>query len=92
MMKLKQSYKYFTPVLLGVFMFASNFLNTNIFKFGDNNFAVWFVLSLLCFACGWYINRTLGWHSWWKSCFCDNSCCHFNKYCCNHILQGIFRK
>jgi hypothetical protein len=32
-----------------------------LFNFGDRNFAVWFVLSILCFACGWYINRTLGW-------------------------------
>ncbi|MCW8803274.1 MAG: DivIVA domain-containing protein, partial [Ignavibacteriaceae bacterium] len=28
---------------------------------GDRNFAVWFVLSILSFACGWYINRSLGW-------------------------------
>ncbi|HSR18352.1 MAG TPA: hypothetical protein VLM39_09720, partial [Ignavibacteriaceae bacterium] len=25
------------------------------------NFTVWFVLSVICFACGWYINKTLGW-------------------------------
>lgn len=54
--------KYLTPVLLGVLMFASNFLNTSLFNFGNNNFAVWFVLSVLCFACGWYIDKTLGWH------------------------------
>jgi hypothetical protein len=42
-------------------MFASNFLNTDLFQFGEQNFAVWFVLSVLCFACGWYINRSLGW-------------------------------
>ncbi|MGA8264791.1 MAG: hypothetical protein WB779_10150 [Ignavibacteriaceae bacterium] len=60
-MELKQSYKLFTPVLLGVLMFSSNFLNTNIFRSGDNNFSVWFVLSLLCFACGWFIDRTLNW-------------------------------
>ena len=60
-MELKKSYKFFTPVLLGVLMFSSNFLNTNIFKFGDNNFSVWFILSLLCFACGWFIDRTLNW-------------------------------
>ncbi len=52
---------YLTPGLLGVLMFASNFLNTSLFRFGDNNFAVWFVLSVLCFACGWFINKTLGW-------------------------------
>ena len=60
-MELKQAYKLFTPVLLGVLMFSSNFLNTNIFKIGDNNFSVWFIVSLLCFACGWFIDRTLNW-------------------------------
>ena len=55
-------FNYLTPVLLGVLMFSSNFLNTSLFNFGNNNFAVWFVLSVLCFACGWFINKTLGWH------------------------------
>lgn len=58
----KQVFNYLTPVLLGVLMFSSNFLNTNLFDFGNNNFAVWFVISVLCFACGWYIDKTLGWH------------------------------
>ncbi|OGU63809.1 MAG: hypothetical protein A2W30_07550 [Ignavibacteria bacterium RBG_16_36_9] len=53
--------KYSVPVLLGLLIFASDFLNPSLFNFGDRNFAVWFVLSLLCFACGWYINRSLGW-------------------------------
>lgn len=53
--------KYSVPVLLGLLIFASDFLNTSLFNFGDRNFAVWFVLSILCFACGWYINRSLGW-------------------------------
>lgn len=52
---------YSIPLLLGLLIFTSNFLNTSLFNFGDRNFAVWFVLSILCFACGWYINRTLGW-------------------------------
>jgi vacuolar-type H+-ATPase subunit H len=60
-MEKKSLHYYLTPGLLGVLMFASNFLNTNLFKFGDNSFAVWFVLSVLCFACGWFINKTLGW-------------------------------
>ncbi len=55
-------FNYLVPFLLGVLMFASNFLNTSLFKFGENGFAVWFVLSFLCFACGWYINKTLGYH------------------------------
>jgi len=52
---------YSIPSLLGMLVFASNFLNTDLFNFGEKNFAVWFVLSVLCFACGWYINKTLGW-------------------------------
>lgn len=61
-MEKKPLYSFLTPILLGVLMFASNFLNTNLFKFGENNFSVWFVLSLLCFACGWFINKSLNWH------------------------------
>ncbi len=52
---------YSVPFLLGLLIFTSNFLNTSLFNFGDRNFAVWFVLSILSFACGWYINRSLGW-------------------------------
>jgi len=52
---------YSVPFLLGLIIFASNFLNTSLFNFGDRNFAVWFVLSILSFACGWYINRSLKW-------------------------------
>lgn len=60
-MENKSIYHYLTPTLLMILIFSSSFINTNIFKFGDNNFAVWFVLSFLCFACGWFINKTLGW-------------------------------
>ncbi len=54
--------KYVVPALLAVLMFSSNFLNKKLFGFDDQNFAVWFVLSVLCFICGWYINQSLGWH------------------------------
>lgn len=54
-------YYYAAPLLLGVFMFGSNFLNTKLFSFGDLNFAVWFVLSVFSFACGWLIDKTLNW-------------------------------
>lgn len=63
--------KYVMPALLIILMFSSNFLNTNLFTFGENNFAVWFVLSVLCFACGWYINKTLGWHLGGKVVFAE---------------------
>jgi hypothetical protein len=52
---------FVAPALLAVIMFASNFLNTEIFDYGNNNFAVWFVISFLSFGCGWYINKSLGW-------------------------------
>jgi len=52
---------YATPGLLGLLIFASDFLNTSLFGFSEKNFAVWFVLSLLCFASGWYIDKSLGW-------------------------------
>ncbi len=68
-MEVRKLHHYLVPVLLGVLMFASNFLNTNLFRFGENSFAVWFVLSLLCFACGWFINKTLGWHFGGKAVF-----------------------
>lgn len=63
-MKIKKDLlvKYLVPALLAVLMFASNFLNKKLFGFDDQNFAVWFVLSVLCFATGWYINQSLGWH------------------------------
>lgn len=60
-MKKGRLFNYFVALLLGLLMFVSNFLNTELFIFGDNNFAVWFVISILCFACGWYIDKTLGW-------------------------------
>jgi len=60
---------YSVPTLLGLLIFSSNFLNTDLFNFGEQNFAVWFVLSVFCFASGWYINRTLGWHHGGKVIF-----------------------
>ena len=57
----KKYYNYVFPLFLGALMFVSNFMNTELFNFGDNNFAVWFVLSVLCFAVGWYINKSIGW-------------------------------
>jgi hypothetical protein len=48
-------------VLIALIVFASNFLGTDIFNFGNNNFAVWFVLSVLCFASGWFLSRQAGW-------------------------------
>jgi len=52
----------FAPALIAVLIFISNFLDTAIFKFGENNFAVWFVISVFCFALGWYMNKSYDWH------------------------------
>ncbi|HEX7357310.1 MAG TPA: hypothetical protein VF270_06360 [Ignavibacteriaceae bacterium] len=60
---------YGAAVLIAAFLFFSNFLNTNLFDFGQLNFAVWFVLSILSFSCGWFINRVLGWHHGGKILF-----------------------
>jgi hypothetical protein len=68
-MEKRPVHQYVVPVLIGILMFASNFINTNIFIFGENNFAVWFVISLLCFACGYYLNKNFGWHAGGKLVF-----------------------
>ncbi len=58
----KKKYYYLTPALLVVIIFSSNFLSTELFKAEYSNFSVWFVLSLFSFACGWLINKTLGYN------------------------------
>ncbi len=53
--------KYATAVLLGLLMFSSNFLSPKLFTGEILNFAVWFILSIFAFSCGWIIDKTLGW-------------------------------
>ena len=65
----RKLYNYIFPLLLGILMFASNFLNTSLFSFGNHDFTVWFVLSVLCFALGWYINKSVGWRTGGKVVF-----------------------
>jgi hypothetical protein len=65
----KKKIYYATPALLAVIIFASNFLSTDLFKAGYQNFSVWFVLSLFSFACGWLINKTLGYNHGGKIVF-----------------------
>lgn len=60
---------YFAALMIAVFIYTSNFLNTDLFNFGDFNFVVWFVLSIFCFASGWFINRQIGWHKGGKVLF-----------------------
>ncbi len=68
MIERKKTY-YLTPGLLAVIIFASNFLSTDIFKAGYQNFSVWFVLSIFAFACGWLINKTLAYNHGGKIVF-----------------------
>lgn len=56
----RKSIYYATAGLLAIIIFASNFLSTDIFTAGYQNFSVWFVLSVFSFACGWLLNKTLG--------------------------------
>ncbi|GMU95310.1 MULTISPECIES: hypothetical protein [Ignavibacterium] len=60
---------YFSAFMIAVFIYTSNFLNTDLFNFGEYNFVVWFVLSIFCFASGWFINRQVGWHHGGKVLF-----------------------
>ncbi len=61
MKEIKKIY-YANPALLAVLLVASDFLNTDLFKAGFQNFSVWFVLSVLSFAIGWLTNKTLGYN------------------------------
>lgn len=65
----KKKIYYLTPGLLAVIIFASNFLSTDLFKAGYQNFSVWFVLSVIAFACGWLINKTLAYNHGGKVVF-----------------------
>lgn len=60
---------YSTAGILALLILASSFLNTDLFKAGFQNFSVWFVLSLFSFACGWLINKTLGYNHGGKIVF-----------------------
>lgn len=57
----KDKIKYATVLLLGLIMFSSNFLSPKLFTGEILNFAVWFILSIFAFSCGWIIDKTLGW-------------------------------
>jgi len=53
---------YSFPILLSVMIFISNFLETSIFSVGENNFAVWFVISFLAFGFGWLMSKYFEWN------------------------------
>lgn len=53
---------YLAPALLAIIAFLSIFIDTNLFNAGNLNIAVWFILSALCFAAGWYISTGSVWN------------------------------
>ena len=73
----KKPIYYATAGLLAVIIFAANFLSTDLFKAGYQNFSVWFVLSLFAFACGWLMNKTLGYNHGGKVIFSVIVACAF---------------
>ena len=54
-------YNYLLPGLMALLMFASNFLNTNLFGKDVQSFTVWFLISLFVFVCGWLILKNFNW-------------------------------
>jgi hypothetical protein len=57
-----KKYYYLIPALLAIIIIASDFLSTEIFKSSFQNFSVWFVLSVIAFAIGWFSNKSFGYH------------------------------
>jgi len=86
----RKSIYYLTPGLLAVIIFASNFLSTDVFKAGYQNFSVWFVLSIFSFACGWLINKTLGYNHGGKVVFAVIVASSFISVLMISIFSGYF--
>lgn len=61
-MKELKKYYYLIPALLAIIIIASDFLSTEIFKSSFQNFSVWFILSVIAFAIGWFSNKSFGYH------------------------------
>lgn len=86
----KKSIYYATPALLTVIIFASDFLSTDLFKVGFQNFSVWFVLSVFSFACGWLMNKTLGYNHGGKIVFAVIVASTFISILMISIFSGYF--
>ena len=68
-MSRKTLLSYASPLILGVLIFTSCFLDTKLFQIGELNFAVWSVLSTFCFTCGYFMNKSFGWQAGGKVVF-----------------------
>jgi hypothetical protein len=86
----KKPVYYGTPALLTVIIFASDFLSTDLFKAGYQNFSVWFVLSVSSFACGWLINKTLGYNHGGKTVFAVIVASTFISVLMVSVFSGYF--
>ncbi|PKL81780.1 MAG: hypothetical protein CVV24_13515 [Ignavibacteriae bacterium HGW-Ignavibacteriae-3] len=86
----KKPVYYLTPALLTIIIFASDFLSTDLFKAGYQNFSVWFVLSIFSFACGWLMNKTLGYNHGGKVVFAVIVASTFISVLMISIFSGYF--
>lgn len=69
-MEEKQYPAILSAAFLPALVFLSNFIDGNIFAFGDAaNFAAWFTLSFLCFLCGYFLHKKYGWQQGSKQLF-----------------------
>ena len=87
---IKANKYYLTAALLTFIVFGSDFLSTDVFKAGYQDFSVWFVLSLFAFACGWLINKTLGWVHGGKIIFAVIVASAFISSIMVSVLNGYF--
>lgn len=57
--------KFAAPLVLVLLVFSSNFIDPDLLRLGGSaggyNFAIWFILATFCFACGYFMNKSLGW-------------------------------
>jgi membrane-bound ClpP family serine protease len=56
-------FTYSTLVFLAVLIFSSIFLGSDLLDFQGSNFSIWFILSMFCFACGYFIDKSFNWHT-----------------------------
>lgn len=69
----KSAGKFAAPLILVLLVFCSNFVDPDFLRLGGTaggyNFAIWFVLAVFSFACGYFMNKSLGWVNGGKMAF-----------------------
>ncbi len=59
MNEIKKIY-YLTPALITFLLFLSNFIKSDLVQHPITGYGVWFILMVFIFACGYLMNKTLG--------------------------------